>query len=185
MDFQGSCPDIALQVVFRTTGTGWWQPSDNSIRVNHLCQWRSKPKGETKNKKPSCRVKRAQPQFWTESYKDPVPLTTYQSAGPTIMQYSNIRSRAGLVALVFAIIISLVSAVPIPSTEFGLSSTLSHRSNGQGVQVQPATAEFPFSGPAATKSPASRVRCYYLSRYLIISSGPGLRSYRRLSWTIS
>jgi len=43
------------------------------------------------------------------------------------MNYSNIRSRAGLVALVFALIISLVSAVPIPATE---SSTLSLRDNG-------------------------------------------------------
>jgi hypothetical protein len=36
--------------------------------------------------------------------------------------YSNIRSRAGLVALIFVLIISLASAVPIP-TQAGLSST--------------------------------------------------------------
>jgi hypothetical protein len=40
------------------------------------------------------------------------------------MQYS----RAGLVALLFALIISLVSAVPIPDTESIISSTLSSRS---------------------------------------------------------
>jgi len=83
------------------------------------------------------------------------------------MQYSNIRSRAGLVALVFALIISFVSAIPIPSTEFGLSSTtLSRRSNGQDIRVQPSTVgipEFSFSGPsrmsslpAATRTLASR-----------------------------
>jgi len=52
---------------------------------------------------------------------------------------------------VFALIISLVSAVPIPSTEFGLSSTLLRRSNG----VQPGTAgipEFSYSGPSRMSS---------------------------------
>ena len=43
--------------------------------------------------------------------------------------YSSFRSRAGLVALVFALIISLVSAVPISATESGLSTSSSPRSN--------------------------------------------------------
>ena len=59
-------------------------------------------------------------------------LFIFQSAGPTIMQYS----RAGLVALLFTLIISLVSAAPIP--ESISSSTSSPRNvsnlNGQAGQ---------------------------------------------------
>ena len=53
------------------------------------------------------------------------------------MYYSNIRhgSRAGLVALIFLLIISLVSAVPIPVAESGLSKVsttlLPSKLNGQ------------------------------------------------------
>jgi hypothetical protein len=72
--------------------------------------------------------------------------------------YSNIRSRAGLVALLFTLIgISLVSAAPIPSSipQSGLSSTvlphsnLSH--NGQN-HIQPS-----LKGHMSKASPATRV----------------------------
>jgi hypothetical protein len=56
------------------------------------------------------------------------------------MQYSNIRSRAGLVALFLVLIISLVSAVPIPAAESGLSkvsTTLSPSSNSSLNHGQP------------------------------------------------
>jgi hypothetical protein len=84
------------------------------------------------------------------------------------MQYSlaNIRSRAGLVALVFALIISLVSAVPIPATESGLSSTLSHRDiniNPTHNGLDSAKISTPLAGPRAL---THRVRfCYLLSIY--------------------
>ena len=99
------------------------------------------------------------------------------------MQYFNIRSRAGLVVLVFALIISLVSAAPIPAIESGLSSTSSHRSNpslnGQDhIQLDtPRIPKIPFSGrmstlPAATRALTRSVRCC-LSSYLV-STGSGL-----------
>ena len=91
------------------------------------------------------------------------------------MHYLNISSRAGLVALVqvFALIISLVSAVPIPATESGLSSTLPPRSNptlNGKDHIQLDTAKIPeisLSGrmstlPAATRALTRRVR-YCLS----------------------
>ena len=86
------------------------------------------------------------------------------------MHFSSIRSRAGLVALVFALIISLVSAVPIPAAE---SSTLSSRGNpslvvrGHHHDIQldtPRISEISLSGrmstlPAATRALSRRV-CY-------------------------
>jgi gas vesicle protein len=78
------------------------------------------------------------------------------------MQYSKIRSRAGLVALVFALIISLVSAVPIPATESGLSSTLSPPSNPSlngKDHIQLDTARIPeisLSGRMSTLPAATR-----------------------------
>jgi hypothetical protein len=63
------------------------------------------------------------------------------------MQYSIIRSRAGLVALVFALIISLVSAVPVPAKESGLSSP---SINGRG-HIQHDLAKISML-PAATTS---------------------------------
>ena len=89
-------------------------------------------------------------------------------------------SRAGLVTLVFALIVSLVSAVPIPattSTESGLSSTL----NGQD-HFKPDVAKIakiPFSGrmstlPAAIRALTREVR-YCLSSYV----GSVLPSYSR------
>ena len=104
------------------------------------------------------------------------------------MHYSNIRSRAGLVALVFALIISLVSAVPIPVTESGLSSTLSPISNpslnghGQDHHIQLDTTKISFSGrmstlPAATRALTRKGVRYCLSSYLLlVSTGPGLPS---------
>jgi len=72
-------------------------------------------------------------------------------------------SRAGLVALVFALIISLVSAIPIPATESRLSSTLSLRSipipDGQD-HIQPDNArisEISLSGRVSTLPLASRL----------------------------
>ena len=86
------------------------------------------------------------------------------------MHYSNIRSRAGLVALVFkfALINSLVSAVPIPATESGLSATvtLPPRSNpslnGQ-KHIRSDNAKISLSGrmstlPAATRALTRGVR---------------------------
>jgi len=61
-------------------------------------------------------------------------LSTFQSAGPTIMQYT----RAGLVALVLSLIISLVLAIPIPATESGLSSRSNPSLNGRDhIQLDP------------------------------------------------
>jgi hypothetical protein len=116
------------------------------------------------------------------------------------MNFSNIRSRAGLVALVFALIISLVSAVPIPISESRLSSTSSPRSNpslnGQN-QIQldtTATEKIPLKGrmstlPAASRDLTRRVR-YRLSQLLAcIYWACLLPSYYsssfRLKWTIS
>ena len=80
------------------------------------------------------------------------------------MQYS----RAGLVALLFTLIISLVSAVPVPATESTFSSTLSSRTipnlNGlDRIQIDtPGIPKILLSGrmstlPLATKL-ARRVR---------------------------
>jgi len=77
----------------------------------------------------------------------------FQSAGPILMPYSNIRSRAGLVALVFALIISLVSAAPVPATASGLSSTLSPRSDPS----QSDGSEINFSGRMSTLPFATRL----------------------------
>ena len=109
------------------------------------------------------------------------------------MHYSDIRSRAGLVALFFALIISLVSAVPIPTTESGLSSTLPLRGNpslnGQDHHdIQLDTAKISLSGrmstlPAAARALTRGVRCC-LSSYLLVSyllGLPGLYSYSSLS----
>ena len=80
--------------------------------------------------------------------------------------YSNIRLRAGLVALVFALIsISIVSAVPIPipASQSGLSSTLSFRStpshDGQN-SIQPNSrriAKFSVRGQMSRAPGATRV----------------------------
>jgi len=79
------------------------------------------------------------------------------------MHYSNIRSRAGLVTLVvFALIISLVSAVPIPATESGLSSTLPPSSNPSlngkdHIQLDtPRIPEISLSGRMSTLPAATR-----------------------------
>ena len=88
------------------------------------------------------------------------------------MQYSNIRSRAGLVALVFALIISLVSAVPIPATESGFSSTLSLRSttlDGQDIQLD--TAKIPLGGRMSILPAASGLT--HKVRYSLSSYFPG------------
>ena len=82
------------------------------------------------------------------------------------MHYSNIGSRAGLVALVFALIISLVSAMPIPAAGYE-SSTLSPSSNPSlnGLpEVDTANLKILLSGrmstlPTATRALARRVRC--------------------------
>jgi len=75
------------------------------------------------------------------------------------MHYSNIRSRAGLVALVFGLIISLVSAIPIPAAGSGLSSTLSPSSypslNGQ-PEIDTATGRISLSGRMSTLPTATR-----------------------------
>ena len=103
-------------------------------------------------------------------------LFNFNSAGPTIMQYS----RAGLFALLFTLIVSLVSAVPIPSTESTSSSSLSSRKisnlNGQDRPIElDAGAKNPDSLlrgrmstlPLATKL-TSRVR--YRPFLLLLSS---------------
>jgi hypothetical protein len=89
---------------------------------------------------------------------------------------NSIRSRAGLVALVFALIISLVSAVPIPATDSGLSSTLSPHTinlNGQNhIQLDAASFEkislsgrmstLPAATRALTRRPGVRYRLFKL-----------------------
>ena len=79
--------------------------------------------------------------------------------------------------LVFSLIISLVSAAPIPATESGLSSTSSPRNpnlNGQDhIQLDtPGIPKISFSGrmstlPAATRALTRSVRCC-LSSYLYL-----------------
>ena len=86
-------------------------------------------------------------------------------------------SRAGLVALVFALIISLVSALPLHATEPRLSSTLSPRINlninGKNhIQVNPTRIlEIPLSGRMSTLPLATRLtrRVLLLSIYLLLS----------------
>ena len=98
------------------------------------------------------------------------------------MYYSNIRSRAGLAAPIFALIISLVSAVPIPVTESRLSSTFSPPSSNpslnhrleQDHHIQLNTTKISLSGrmstlPAATRALTRKVRYSSLSRYLLDS----------------
>ena len=88
------------------------------------------------------------------------------------MQYSlaNIRSRAGLVALIFALIISLVSAVPIPATESGLSSTLSRRDNINPTLNGHDSAKI--STPAAPRALTHRVRFCYLLVFIGLGLSP-------------
>lgn len=100
-------------------------------------------------------------------YKNPVVLDLSSfSTGRSVcnsMYYSkNIRSRAGLVALIFALIISLVSAVPIPATESGLSSTTTPSLNGHD---QLDIAKISSNGrvstlPAAPRSFTRKVRYF-------------------------
>jgi hypothetical protein len=77
------------------------------------------------------------------------------------MHYSNIHSRAGLVALVFVLIISLVSAIPIPAGS-GPSSTLSPSSDlSLNGLPEVDTAKISLSGristlPATTRTLARR-----------------------------
>ena len=105
------------------------------------------------------------------------------------MYYSTIiRSRAGLIALVFTLIISLVSAVPIPTTESGLTATSPPRSNPSlntqdHHDIQLDTAKISLSGrmstlPAATRALTHGVR-YSLSSYLLVYTGSGLPSLQQ------
>ena len=72
-------------------------------------------------------------------------------------------SRAGLVALVFALIISFVSAFPIPATESRFSSTLSPytnpKTNGHDLTQldNSGISEFSFSGRVSTLPLATRL----------------------------
>jgi ElaB/YqjD/DUF883 family membrane-anchored ribosome-binding protein len=71
--------------------------------------------------------------------------------------YSIIRSRAGLVALVFALIISLVSAIPIPTAGFGSSSTLLPNSNPSlNGLPEVDTAKISLSGRMSTLPTSTR-----------------------------
>ena len=63
------------------------------------------------------------------------------------MLHPNIRSRAGLVAIVFALIISLVSSAPISVTASGLSFTLGRRLDDSEIYL---------SGRMSTPSLATR-----------------------------
>ena len=106
-------------------------------------------------------------------------------------------SRAGLVALVFALIISFVSAAPVPVTGYrpSASSPRSNPSlNGQDyIQLDtPSISGISLSGristlPRATK-PAPGVR-YCLSSYLRVYTEQGLpflySSKFRLTWKMS
>jgi len=74
----------------------------------------------------------------------------------TIMHYSNIRSRAGLVALVFVLVISLVSAIPIPAAGSKLSSTLSPSSDPSlNGLPEVDTAKIPLSGRMMSTLPGA------------------------------
>ena len=110
------------------------------------------------------------------------------------MYNSNFRhgSRAGLVALILVLFISLVSAVPIPTTESGLSklsTSLSPSSlNGLG-QTEADTAKNLLIARMSTPPIATRdlVR-YRISNYLLVFTELGLPLYirtSRLTWTIN
>ena len=93
--------------------------------------------------------------FLHPKYKNRVSsLSIFNRLVRQIMYYSNFRhgSRAGLVALILVLIISLVSAVPIPAAEYGLtkvSTTLSPSSLNRQ--------------PEATKDLVrNRINCLYL-----------------------
>lgn len=104
--------------------------------------------------------------FWKSKTKDPefshFSHFFQDSAGPIFM-YSDIHSRAGLAALLFALIISLVSAAPVPATGSRLSSTLSPRSV---TTHQFDGSEIDYRGRMSTLLLATRlalqVRCSYL-----------------------
>ena len=134
---------------------------------------------------------KAQP---SKPYKRWCPLSSFlfiftlNSAGPTIMQYS----RAGLDALLFTLIISLVSAVPIP--ESISSSTLSPRTipnlNGQDLTIQLHTgvrkSDILLRGRASTLPLATSI--IRRVRYRLLSSCIYLPSYNsnfRLTRTYS
>ena len=90
--------------------------------------------------------------------------------------YSNIRPRAGLVVLVFALIIQLVSAVPVPTLapQSGLSFALSSLSNRHGQDlIQRDTGGI--NGPTSTVSASTNV-CRCLSSNTL---SVGLPSYSR------
>lgn len=78
--------------------------------------------------------------------------------------YSNIRSRAGLVALVFALIsISLVSAIPVPiaAPRSEVSSTLlpdNNPSHNGRDHIQPLSRSHMSRVPAAARAPSVKVR---------------------------
>ena len=71
-----------------------------------------------------------------------------------IMQYS----RAGLVVLVFSLIISFVSAVPIPATESGLLSSRSVTLNGDDITASLRIPEHSLSGRKSTHFAATTGR---------------------------
>lgn len=104
------------------------------------------------------------------------------------MQYS----RAGLVALLFTLTISLVSAFPVPATESIISSTLSSRTipelNGlDHIEIDtPGIPKISLSGrmstlPLATRL-ARRVRYTALSTYLLVLS-TNLRATANSGWS--
>ena len=108
------------------------------------------------------------------------------------MYNSNFRhgSRAGLVALILVLFISLVSAVPIPTTESGLSklSTSLSPSSLNG-QTEADTAKNLLIARMSTPPIATRdlVR-YRISNYLLVFTELGLPLYirtSRLTWTIN
>lgn len=102
---------------------------------------------------------------------------SFQSAGPMVMSYTIIRSRAGLVALlVFALIISLASAAPIPPTASGPSPTLSPRNPSLDGKI--------YSSDRMSTLPLATRVSY---RYLLLSLAYYLHNCRtfRLSTTLS
>ena len=124
------------------------------------------------------------------------PLSIFNRLVLQIMYYSNFfrhGSRAGLVALIFVLIISLVSAVPIPAAEFGLSTTLSPSSlNGQPEAYNAKillNASSQISTLPTTRALIRRVRCWISSYTVVLSaSEPGSPSYIRAfrqTWTIN
>ena len=96
-------------------------------------------------------------------------------------------SRAGLVtvALFFALIISLVSAIPVPDTESRLSSTSPLRINPSldgrdHIQLDTASiSSIPLSGRMSTLPRATRLTRgvrYCFSSSSLVSTWPGLPS---------